>query len=100
MQHMMLTGQNLSKQFIILFLANMNKQNLFKQKVKTFEFVHNRLYAGLGCRICITPPGETYHLTVTYHLRVTYHLTVSYIILQLQLLQSMLNSAAHVIRGL
>ena len=43
MQHMMLIGQNLSKQLIILFLAaNMNEsKNLFKQKAKTFEFVHS-----------------------------------------------------------
>ena len=59
MQHMMLIGQNLSKQFVILFLANMNKRNLFRQKAKTFEFVHNRLNAGLGRRIRITPPGGT-----------------------------------------
>ena len=59
MQHMMLIGQYLSKQFVILFLANMNERNLFRQKAKTFEFVHNRLYAGLGRRIRITPPGGT-----------------------------------------
>ena len=47
MQHMMLIGQYLSKQFVILFLANMNERNLFRQKAKTFEFVHNRLNAGL-----------------------------------------------------
>ena len=44
---MMLIGQNLSEvseQFIILFFPNMNERNLFKQKTKTFEFVHNRMY--------------------------------------------------------
>ena len=55
MQHMMLIGQNLSKQYIILFLANMNERNLFRQKAKTFEFVHNCLNAGLGCRIRMNP---------------------------------------------
>ena len=59
MQNMMLIGQILSKQFVILFLANMNERNLFRQKAKTFEFVHNRLNAGLGRRIRITLPGGT-----------------------------------------
>ena len=30
-----------------------------KQKAKTFEFVHNRLNAGLSRRIRVTPPGWT-----------------------------------------
>ena len=34
-----LSKQYLSKQFVILFLANMNERNLFRQKAKTFEFV-------------------------------------------------------------
>ena len=59
MQHMMLIGQTLNEQFIILFLANMNERNLFRQKAKTFEFVHNRLNVGLGRRIRIAPPGGT-----------------------------------------
>ena len=48
MQHMILIRQNLSEQLIVLFLANLSKRNLFKQKAKTFEFVHNSLYASLG----------------------------------------------------
>ena len=44
MQHMVLIRQNLSEQLIVLFLANLSKRNLFKQKAKMFEFVHNSLY--------------------------------------------------------
>ena len=45
------------KQTIILILANVYEEYIFKQKAKTFEFVHNRLYAGLDRRIPVRETG-------------------------------------------
>ena len=47
MQHMMLIGQYLSKQFVILFLANMNERNLYSGCLDD-EFIQESVKDSIG----------------------------------------------------